>query len=88
MAEITVTPVGETYRVTVTEGDTSTVHDVTVDESDVARLGNGASDAELIAASFRFLLDREPKESILSSFDLVVIGRYFPDYPSEVAGYL
>ena len=35
--------------------------------------------------SFRFLLERERKESILSSFDLTVIGRYFTEYEREIA---
>ena len=35
---------------------------------------------ELIKKSFEFLLERESKESILSSFDLPVISRYFPEY--------
>ena len=35
---------------------------------------------ELVRRSFEFLLEREPKESILSRFDLTVISRYFPEY--------
>src|ERR1700691_3368617 len=31
----------------------------------------------VLKASFRFLLDREPKESILGRFDVSVIARYF-----------
>jgi hypothetical protein len=34
------------------------------------------------------LLDREPKESILSHFDVTVISRYFPDFEREVPRYL
>ena len=34
--------------------------------------------------SFQFLLEREPKESILKQFDLQVIGRYFPEYEREI----
>jgi hypothetical protein len=30
------------------------------------------------------LLEREPKESILTRFDLSVIGRYFPEYEREI----
>jgi hypothetical protein len=30
--------------------------------------------------SFRFLLEREPPESILPAFDLLVIEDYFPEY--------
>jgi hypothetical protein len=33
-----------------------------------------------VRRSFEFLLAREPKESILRSFDLPVIGRYFPEF--------
>ena len=36
----------------------------------------------------RFLLDREPKESILSAFDMRVIRRYFPDFDDAFPGYL
>ncbi len=40
--------------------------------------GQEASPERVIEAAFEFLLDREPKESILSSFDVTVISRYFP----------
>lgn len=36
----------------------------------------------------RFLLDREPKESILSVFDMRVIRRYFPEFDDAFPGYL
>ena len=39
---------------------------------------------ELIRKSFEFLLEHEPKESILSRFDLTVISRYFPEYEGEI----
>jgi len=39
---------------------------------------------DLVEASFAFLLEREPKESILRDFDLIVIGRYFPQYEQEI----
>ncbi len=34
----------------------------------------------LVEASFAFLLEREPRESILGTFDLSAISRYFPEY--------
>ena len=34
--------------------------------------------------AFEFLLEREPKEFILSRFDLPVIGRYFPEFEREI----
>jgi hypothetical protein len=38
----------------------------------------------LVAETFRFLLEREPVSSILSSFDLTIVARYFPEYPAEI----
>ena len=88
MTEITVEPVSsDTFRVTVTENGSSTTHEVTASPADVDQLGGGATPEKLIEASFRFLLDREPKESILRRFDLSVISRYFPEYPMRIADY-
>ena len=39
---------------------------------------------DLVERSFAFLLEREPRESILRSFDLSVIGRYFPDWERAI----
>lgn len=85
MDDITVEPLGgDEYRVTVTAGGSSTVHTVV---SDIG-VPPGTEPGALVEASFRFLLDREPKESILSRFDLSVIERYFPEYPVRIADYL
>jgi hypothetical protein len=37
-----------------------------------------------VASSFLFLLEHEPNTSILPSFDLPVIGRYFPEYERQI----
>jgi hypothetical protein len=63
-------------------------YDVTVTERDMQSLAPGSTPRELIAESFRFLLEREPASSILPSFDLRVIGRYFPEYTAEIAARL
>lgn len=74
------------FQVTVREEKGETRHRVTLRKADYQRLvGGKASPEELVRESFRFLLEREPKESILSSFDLMVIGRYFPKYRREIA---
>lgn len=90
MAAITVERLAGAFEVTVSDGTSTTVHTVTADDSSVERLSADGSvpPEEVIAASFRFLLDREPKEAILRSFDLDVIARYFPDYPKELPVYL
>jgi hypothetical protein len=81
MARITVTPEREsTYHVTIEEHGTESHHDVTVWPSDVERYAPGVDPERLIEASFEFLLEREPKESILARFELPVIERYFPEY--------
>jgi hypothetical protein len=85
MAEIQVSAEGgDLYRVRVTEADGSSEHHVTVTSADVEGYGAGAELDVLIEESFRFLLEREPKESILGRFDLPVIERYFPEYPKEI----
>ena len=85
MAKITVTPTGPcVFRVVVVEENSTTVHDVTVMEADSRRYGGSVSTERLIEVSFEFLLEREPKESILTAFDLPVIERYFPEYPHEM----
>jgi hypothetical protein len=74
-------------RVTVSQGASRTSHDVRLTAADLARLAPGAADPEdLVVRSFRFLLAREPKESILARFDLPLIGRYFPEYEREISG--
>ncbi len=73
-----------TFRVEVTEASGSTEHEVRATPDEVQRLGGGADAEALLEESFRFLLEREPKESILARFELPVIGRYFPEYPTEI----
>jgi hypothetical protein len=73
------------FRVRITEGGSQTTHGVTLDPKDHSRLaGATAEPEELIRKSFEFLLEREPKESILKRFDLSVISRYFPEYEREI----
>jgi hypothetical protein len=73
------------YRVRVIEAGSESSHQVTLDPKYYARLGGGAVEPqELIRKSFEFLLEREPKESILNRFDLSVISRYFPEYEREI----
>lgn len=74
------------FQVTVTERGGETHHRVTLHKADYERLaGCRASPEALVTESFRFLLERERKESILRSFDLTVISRYFPEYEREIA---
>ena len=72
-------------RVTVAEGKSQTVHTVVVERTYRDKLvGTGVAVERLVEKSFEFLLAREPKESILRSFQLPLIGRYFPEYENEI----
>jgi len=74
----------ETFQVTV-RAKTTTVHTVTLGDDDYQRLAAGkATPEKLIEKSFEFLLERESNTSILSRFDLPVIGRYFPEYEKTI----
>ena len=73
---------GDGYRcqVEVSDGISTSRHLVRVSPGDLERWGRGRPVEQLVKASFDFLLQREPKESILKEFDLSVIKRYFPDF--------
>ena len=74
------------FDVRVTDDDGSaTEHDVTLTSVDHERLGTGYPDPEgFIHACFVFLLAREPKGSILRSFDVSQIATYFPEFEAEI----
>lgn len=74
--------------VVVREEGSESRHRVTLPRQTLDRLAPGHTAEQCVAAAFRFLLDREPKESILSDFELTVIGRYFPEFERELADYL
>jgi len=82
---ITVDTIDEqTYEVTVA-GRSTTKHTVTVDASYYQKLTDGRVPPEkLVEKSFEFLLERESNTSILRSFELPVIGRYFPEYETTI----
>ena len=42
------------------------------------------SKKKLLEYSFYFLLDKESNTSILSSFELSIISKYFPEYENEI----
>ena len=74
----------DVFVVTVADSVTTT-HTVTVTDQSLTDLtDNSVTKTQLLQFSFNFLLDREPNTSILSSFDINVISRYFSDYRDEV----
>ena len=74
----------DVFEVTVAKTSTTT-HTVTVTDQSLSDLSDSnVTKTQLLEFSFRFLLEREPNTSILSSFDINVISRYFSDYKDEV----
>lgn len=90
MAEIVVDSLAESddqssFRVTVSEETGSTTHEVTLSRSDYERLAREDEPADaFVRRCFEFLIAREPKESILSQFDISVIGRYFGEFEDTI----
>ena len=77
------------FEVVVRETTGQSRYHVTLEPSLWQRLVAGRLPPErLLQAAFAFLLDREPKEAILTRFDLSVISRYFPEFESELPRYL
>ena len=74
----------DVLQVTVADSMTTT-HEVTVTDQSLTDLtDNNTTKTQLLEFSLNFLLDREPNTSILSSFDINVISKYFSDYKDEV----
>jgi hypothetical protein len=73
------------FGVQCTEGDTTTHHTVTVPERLLDDIGAPRVDPlHLVEESFDFLLQREPPTSIMASFALTDISRFFPEYVEEM----
>jgi hypothetical protein len=85
MTDISVVEIDtNTYQVTVS-AQTTTMHMVTMQTDYAQKLTDGRiSNTELLKKSFEFLLQRESNTSILRSFDLSVISRYFPEFEHEI----
>ena len=78
-----------TFDVAVRDSRSESQHRVTVPAADAVRWAKaGAEPTTGVEAAMRFLLDREPKESILAAFDIDVIRRYFPEFDEALPVYL
>lgn len=77
---------GDGWRCDVVVGDDAdaTQHTVAVTAAYRDECAPTADPEALVAESFAFLLEREPRESILRHFELPVIERYFPEYRAEI----
>jgi hypothetical protein len=72
-------------QVAIDDHGSESRHSIAFTRADFQRLaGSGETPESLVRRSVEFLLAREPKESILKSFALTDIGRYFPEYEREL----
>jgi hypothetical protein len=83
-----VQPLTKEEWIVAVDSAVTTRHRVRANDADVQRYGGGASAEQLLNASFRFLLEREPNTSILPSFHLALISRYFPEFETEIRRHL
>ncbi len=73
-------------QVAIDDHGSESRHSIAFTRADFQRLaGSGETPESLVRRSVEFLLAREPKESILKSFALTDIGRYFPEYEREIS---
>jgi hypothetical protein len=74
------------FTVRIRDDGGASEHVVTLSGSDWERLGRGyRSPEDLVRSCFAFLLAREPRTSILATFDVSQIRTYFPDFEQEIA---
>lgn len=79
----------DAFEVRVQGNGGETLHRVTCSDVLLRVLAPTAPSKEAaVRAAFGFLLDREPKESILPRFDISIIERYFPEFRGKLAEYL
>jgi hypothetical protein len=74
------------FTVRLRDAGGSSEHLVTLSGSDWDRLRRGdRSPEELIHATFAILREREPRTSIMESFDVSQVPTYFPEFEREIA---
>ena len=79
---------GWIFEVNVSNGN-STTHNVNLTREYYEHLQlSDTTPTKLVEGSFRFLLEREPKEMILRTFDLKIISHYFPEYERRISEYI
>ena len=79
---------GWIFEVNVSNGN-STTHRVNLTREYYEHLSlEDINPSDLVEGSFKFLLEREPKEMILRTFDLKIISHYFPEYERRITEYI
>lgn len=90
MAEIQIQKTGENeegfaFSVAIEEAGSRSTHQVTLSRRDLRELGvETESPDQFVRRCLEWLLEREPKESILARFDVREISQYFPRFSEEI----
>ena len=83
---VEVETIGENDFLVKVSAATSTEHRVTLTDAYWEQIWNSRlPKKEIVSRSFAFLLEREPNSSIMRTFDLPVIQRYFGEYEGKAA---
>jgi len=78
---VEVETIGDDEFLVKVSASTSTEHHVTLTDAYWEQIWNSRlTKNEIVSRSFAFLLEREPNSSIMRTFDLPVIQRYFNEY--------
>lgn len=78
-----------TFLVELGHGEGLIEYWVDVDRDYWTRLTNRRIEpAELVTLTFKFLLDKEPKELILKKFNIADVSGFFPMYERAIKKYL
>ena len=75
---------GWEFNVLLSEDGSETKHSVSMTKDYYESLDTKKTPEDVVKKSFEFLLEREPKESILSNFDITLISKYFPEYDNVI----
>lgn len=90
MAEVEIGPEIEgknnwSYQVSVFDAGKRHSYNVTLSFQDYDHWSKGAiPPSKVVEKAFKFLLEREPANAIMSKFDCSVIRRYFPEVDTEL----
>jgi len=83
---VEVETIGDDDFLVKVNGATSTEHRVTLTDDYWEQVWSRMlPKKEIVSRSFAFLLEREPNSSIMRTFDLPVIQRYFSEYEGIAA---
>ncbi|RME32661.1 MAG: hypothetical protein D6786_09960 [Gammaproteobacteria bacterium] len=77
------------FRVTIRDARGESRHRVSLNSQTLERLAPPGTPPEcLVDAAFRYLLEREPRDSILPSFDIQAISLFFPAFERDIGHYI